>query len=204
MRDETVNRLDTLVPSRTYLAPDRTAPLALDEAAVANIGRTRDMIEILGPQLDAELTNIRGMLLLFDILVGITIGTLPHDQDTWTRKLSHAPNCGTVRCVAGWLAQIGYPGSRPHYFEDRLATAQQELADGTCWSMSVLGAAAITGLTPDDVHTFGMPEKVSDMFSGGASLEDVWTAATHASGGVIVLPGTLVDRVRDLDEEKCR
>lgn len=200
MRDQTPGRIDALIT-------DETAVYPLDGGTSAEIAVMRAAIEATGElragAVAAEIANLRGLLLLWDVLVGITIGTLAHDQDAWTRRTGLAPNCGTLRCVAGWLAQFGHPGSTPAFGRNDLHTAQQRLADGTTWAMGAAAVAALTAVPPREVYDNGRAtEHIREMFSGGVDLAEVWAAATAATGGVVALPDTLVDRVADLDAER--
>lgn len=158
------------------------------------------------------------LLLLFDVLVGITTGRLRHDQGFWhtivtgdpdpgpTAYARAFPTCGTYRCVAGWLVKIRYPDAEPVVYDQfnhdgrtftrhtgvRIGGARFEYADLAARALDVTPTA-----TPefyDDAHRVARASLV-DLFASTADLPDLWQAAANLTGGAITIPGDLVPLV---------
>lgn len=116
----------------------------------------------------APIRTTRALLLLLDVLVGITTGRLRHDQSWWhtvvtehegepaTRRsfLGDGPSaCGTYRCLAGWLVTLRWPTVKPIEFE-KLATNVRTYIryegvwiDGEARSYYEMGARALDVVT---------------------------------------------------------
>jgi hypothetical protein len=199
MQDATLEALEALNPPTT-------------------IGQIRDRVEDAGEELaaaaDAPIRTIPAMLLLFDVLVGITRGTLRHRQDFWYQSFRPGrtvapafkarPMCGTYRCLAGWISEIAFPGSRPAEVADLDAvyaiisrSARLELASGEVISYAhaaarALGVPVTEGRVP--VDPYDVVSEIEEMWAGGNNLAELWQYAEQFTGGAVTLP----DELRDL------
>jgi hypothetical protein len=185
-----------------------------------DIGKVRARIEWDGARIAAAaaapIRTTPAMLLLFDVLVGITRGTLRHRQDFWFQSFRPSPRsvapafkarptCGTYRCLAGWISEIAFPGSRPAEVTDLDAvyaiisrSARLELATGEVISYAHAGARAL-GVSVTEgrigVDMYDVFSEIEEMWAGGNSLGDLWYYAEQFTGGAIVIPDELRERV---------
>lgn len=172
----------------------------------------------------APINTARGIMLLFDVLVGITVGTLAHDQGYWHSEVVRdaeldavwnaeqtypwSPACGTYRCVAGWLAHITNPGATPilaqHLTGDGYVRHRAEvlkLTDGTVMPYDQAGALAL-GVTIErtrcvcelDDHAI-IRHPVERLFDGMNTLADLWTLAEKYTGGALTAPADLAPMI---------
>jgi hypothetical protein len=188
--DHTIDQLSELtVTAREARSRDYgTASLALAEHRDALAAEAEQTARAAG----AVIHTARAIMLLFDVLVGITTGTLPHDQESWTRVTRRGPDCGTYRCVAGWLSHAAFPNLRPHrreYVEDWAIVEYAAAADtdGTRRTYAEWAALAL-----DVEYSTSGPER---LFTASANLGELWDAAGRLTGGAITIPPHLVDEV---------
>jgi hypothetical protein len=146
---------------------------------------------------DAPIHDARAIMLLFDVLVGITTGTLRHEQQIWVLEVRRPVDgyaCGTYRCLAGWLAYIAFPGitsvatwKQLHPGEPTVeytaATYQGTWKTYGQWARQALG----------DVGEEQYP--VAKLFAASATLADLWGYAGELTGGAITIPSSLAEKV---------
>ncbi len=202
MRDRTVEALDRL-------------------AQPTDIGSVRAAIEQTGEEratsAAAPVRTRRALLLLFDVLVGITTGTLRHDQSWWTRvtdcPVDETPDswldrldCGTFRCAAGWLVHIRFPLARaalsPAVGRTRLASfvdiPAADIPDAVEGRHLDYTTAALLALDVRDSEQIGSISPVVQMFDGDNTVTALWRYASAATGGVVALPDEIADQARRL------
>lgn len=120
MRDHTIQRLRELERAADNFQSRNYGPLTLA------IAEHRDAMaaeaERIATAAGARIRTAAGIMLLFDVLVGITTGLLPHRQGQWwqvtetapptlwvRRPVALFPELGTFGCLAGWLAHLANP-----------------------------------------------------------------------------------------------
>lgn len=158
---------------------------ALDPTPLGDAFATqRQWIETYGEQVataaDAPIRTTRALLLLLDVLVGITTGRLAHDQRWWHTQVTAGaepagrrrtlptvpPTCGTYRCLAGWLVTLRWPTAKAVEYE-RLTTHNLTytrysgvMIDGEPRSYNEMGARAldVEPITVTDGVGCGDPE----------------------------------------------
>lgn len=219
MRDETVNllraldravanaRSATAGPTGKQRAEDRDALFVeMAERSTRNHG---------------AITDPRALALLWDVLVGITTGTLRHRQAHWitivepARPDADPASCGTYRCVAGWLVNVAHHGEPSnewalppiivaggHYRVTSLAS--EKLPDGRSVDIETEAIRLLFGeQAADDYDTLDEDEPdrlrvrtwANALFRGNNSLADCWDAARELTGGALRVPAELVDLV---------
>jgi hypothetical protein len=205
MRDTTIAALEALGGG-----PDPRGPSIADHRITIE-----RRIEAGGYAQTAAIVGAKPVLLLFDILVGITLGTLRHDQETWGEIRAGGPveRCGTYRCLAGWIAHLAYPGAVDVSSGDPLPMGRgmvmtpvfaQRLPDGRQFDIRDLAVAALLDLDPADLFREERPTEILWMFAASNSLADLWDYARAATGEAITVPDALrpqVDETRDDDAE---
>lgn len=193
MQDHTVEALNAL---------DHPADIGTIRAAIEHDGEAR------ATAAGAPIRTRRALLLLFDVLVGITRGTLRHDQGAWNEvrtstATEDAPRCGTFRCLAGWLVHIRYPHARPHEHGTPLSIGGMTVRASSFvvvpgeFSDPIVsyGAAAVAALDIPDSDDYA-EGKVYSMFTGNLPLDRLWEYAADRTGGVVTLPAELRGDVR--------
>jgi len=207
MRDATIKALDNLATT--------DPPLAV--AILDHRAEVTTRIERGWAHGNPLVATERAVLLLFDVLAGITIGTLRHDQGTWMAVRYPLPDsdsdavaahCGTFRCVAGWLAHFAQPNARPvydpfviHYdsgVESREVAALE--LDGRRVTIREVAVGALLDRPP-----FGgvAPDDIVYMFAASNTLADLWDYAGIVTGGAITVPFVLVEQVEATRDECC-
>lgn len=182
MRDQTIEALDGIA------GPD---PIA---ARSAGIGDARERLNDAGAW---GLLDQRAALLLFDILVGITIGTLSHRQAFWHTEVveTQAPPagwdepCGTFRCVAGWIVHVTNALAQPVINErvDGLYRSYER-----AYQVRLTPAAAPVDYDDAASSILGLlPLQTGSLFSGGADLPELWDEADRITGGTLTAPMVL-------------
>jgi hypothetical protein len=209
MQDDTVRALEALDSPQANAASAAAWPDEFPDQRTARIAQARADIERDGAQraatADAAVTSTRALLLLFDVVVGITIGTLAHRQQSWAYgegAVESGTPCRTFRCVGGWIAHVAHPGSRLVWAEqwtyptdsgaiEKFSAYTQELPDGQVRDIDDLAVAALT----DSEYRWGSlgwaDARIGRIFHHGNTLADVWAAVDAATGGVI--PAALRD-----------
>lgn len=207
---------------------DETIKALLDVGRVDeqtdSIGTTRDEVErrirVGEIATGAVVTTERAVLLLFDILVGITLGHLRHDQTMWLSTVEALDDtadrdpCGTYRCVAGWIAHLAYPDATIDYPQSRRRTdpsghyraveADALSLPGGNYTIRTLAAAVLLDTTPAALaHHAGVdiPEPVRRMFVATNRLVELWEYAFEMTGGAITVPAALREQVEATREQ---
>jgi len=217
MHERTVQRLNDLDHQVAAAAAQAAPSLGAHRARIAEAASWAA-----DPRSDAEIRDPAAIMLLFDVLVGITIGTLPHAQDFWGVEVAAregmtvtGERCGTFRCLAGHLVHIGHPGAAVPipttegwhpYTADTLYQRHDRVSINGGPPMAY-GDAALT-LLLGHRHAADCPASctgpacacglrdnpAANMFEAHNSLRMLWSMAWRYTAGVILPPPELAAR----------
>jgi hypothetical protein len=114
MRDETVELLRAL-DAGVDRARTTAAGAAAKDRAEGRDALFAEMAER-ATAAGALITDPRALALLWDVMIGVTVGTLRHRQANWNIMITadddqaEPSQCGTYRCIGGWLVALRHPG----------------------------------------------------------------------------------------------
>jgi hypothetical protein len=195
MKDTTVDALDTM----------RADAIAEQRATIETSGETT------ATATGAPIYTTRALLLLFDVLVGITIGTLRHDQRYWHTVVNTATGryrCGTYRCVAGWLVATAYPDVEPvpcetlgavtRYSDVIIGDETRDYGEMGARALDVeVTVAEYEPCSPDCTmcRARWVSHPIDALFDPDATLVELWEQAGRLSGFAIVPPAALYELI---------